>query len=111
MIDARANRVYFSFYEMNTHKKLVNDTIVDINDLIKLLNKHFSNKSISFVFVGDGAVKYKDSFSNDLNINYYLMKNNNDLMASSLLLAKGNISKEPIINYMLASKAERERND
>lgn len=111
MIDARASRVYLGFYEMNTYKKLISDYIVNINDLIKLLNKYFSNNNLSFLLVGDGAVNYKDTFSKDLKINYNILSIGNDLKASSLLLTKGVISKDPIMNYMLASKAERERND
>ena len=111
MIDARVSRVYLGFYENRTYRKLVNDYIINTSDLISLLNKYFSDSNISFVFVGDGAVKYKDVFYKDLKINFSIMNTNNDLMASSLLLTKGVISNEPIINYMLASKAERERND
>ena len=111
MIDARVSRVYLGFYENRTYRKLVNDYIINTSDLIGLLNKYFSDSNISFVFVGDGAVKYNDIFYKYLKINYSIMNTNNDLMASSLLLTKGVISNEPIINYMLASKAERERND
>lgn len=110
MINARANRVYFGFYENKSYRKLVSDYIINVNDLIKLLNKHFCNKNTSFIFIGDGAVKYKDLFAESLKVSYSIMNTNNELKASSLLLTKGEVSKKPIMNYMLASKAERERN-
>ena len=110
MIDARANRVYFGFYENKSYRKLVSDYIINVNELIKLLNKHFCNKNISFALIGDGAVKYKDMFTENLKVSYSIMNTNNDLKAGSLLLTKGVTSKKPIMNYMLASKAERERN-
>lgn len=111
MIDARANRVYLGFYESKTHKKLIDDYIVKIDDLVTLLNKYFSDKKVLFALVGDGALKYKDCFSDSLNINYCIEETNFNLDAMSLLKATGIISKSPIINYMLASKAEREHND
>ena len=111
MIDARSDRVYLGFYENKSYKKIINDLIININDLIMLLNKYFNNKNVLFLLVGDGAVKYKDVFTNLLRIKFKISNVNNDLAAGSLILTKGVVSKEPIINYMLASKAEREHND
>lgn len=111
MIDARASRVYLGFYDNMTNKKLVNDLIISINDLIMLLNKYFGNKDISFLLIGDGALKYKDVFNAELKISFVINRMNNELSAKSLMKTTGIISKEPIINYMLASKAEREHND
>ena len=111
MIDAKANRVYTSLYDSKTLKKLSSDTIININDLINLLNKEFKNKNISFALVGDGVVNYTKVFKSLLKINYNLYINESNFSGKSVGLSSGIISKRPIINYMMASKAERERND
>lgn len=111
MIDAKVDRVYIAIYDGKNLKKILNDMIIDIETLSQNLNKYFINKNISFVFVGDGALNYKDYFKKNLNINYKLATNNNILQkASSATYVKGIISKLPKINYMLASKAERDKN-
>ena len=108
MIDARANRVYAALYDGYTRKKLLNDFIIKVDDLIALLNKHFNGKKILVSLIGDGANNYKAIFKNSLQINYKIINKFKNLKSSYLINTKGKISKKPIINYMLASKAERE---
>lgn len=109
MIDARVDRVYISLYNSDTLEKLSNDSIVTIDELCETLNKYFTNKNIKFSFVGSGAVNYKKSFKDKLRINYKIFDKVSNLCASSLAFTKGIISKVPFTNYLLASKAERER--
>lgn len=104
LIDARVDRVYFSMYY--NHKKLIKDIIININDLIYLLNKHFKN--ISLNLVGSGAIYYKKNFDGALKVDYKIYEDN-IISSDNLLFAKGKISKTPIINYLLSSKAEREK--
>ncbi len=110
MIDAKVNRVYISVYDSRSLKKMSNDSIVNINDLVELLNKFFTNQNVYFSFVGDGAVNYKKIFKDSLRINYKVFDKESNLSAVSVALTNGVVSKVPIINYMLASKAEREKN-
>lgn len=112
MIDAKVDRVYISIYRKNTLSQVLKDMIIDVETLCKYLNKYFTNKNVSFVFVGDGAITYKEYFNKNLKIHYKLAKINNIYQkASSLIFVNGEKSKFPKINYMLASKAERERNN
>ena len=109
MIDARNNRVYFSFFDAD-YNKLIKDTVVDINDLIGLLNKYFGKKNVSIIFVGNGAKIYKNELKKDLNIKFNILNSNFSLKASSMQYKNGIIDKKPYINYILASKAEKEFN-
>lgn len=111
MIDARSDRVYISLYDGKTKEKLSCDSIVNIYELCDNLNMFFLNKNINFSFVGSGAVNYKNLFKNNLKINHKVLSNVSNLSASSLAITKGVVSKVPFTNYMLASKAERERNN
>lgn len=109
MIDARVDRVYLSIYQNKGFKKILNDTIIDINTLIDSLNSGILNKNISFVFVGNGFINYKNNFINNLKINYTYIKNeDNNLKASSLIFSKGEKSTKAKLNYVIDSKAERE---
>ena len=110
MIDARVDRVYISLYNGETLEKLSKDTIITIDELCQILNKDFIDKMVSFSLVGSGAVNYKNTFKELLKINYKILDKESNLKASSLAFANGQISKMPIINYLLASKAEREKN-
>lgn len=110
MIDARVDRVYLSVYDSKTLKKYTNDTVANIEELTKLLNRYSKSKNISLAFVGDGAINYKDYFTNNLNVKFKIYDKDSLLRASSVAFAKGKTSKVPVINYLLASKAERERN-
>lgn len=109
MIDARNNRVYFSFFDTN-YNKLIKDTVVDINDLIGLLNKYFGKKNVSIIFVGNGAKIYKNELKKRLNIKFNILNRNLSLKASFMQYKNGIIDKKPYINYILASKAEKEFN-
>ena len=109
MIDARNNRVYFSFFDTN-YNKLIKDTVVDINDLIGLLNKYFGKKNVSIIFVGNGAKIYKNELKKKLNIKFNILNSNLSLKASFMQYKNGIIDKKPYINYILASKAEKEFN-
>lgn len=109
MIDARNNRVYFSFFDTN-YNKLIKDRVVDINDLIGLLNKYFGKKNVSIIFVGNGAKIYKNELKKKLNINFKILNSNLSLKASFMQYKNGIIDKKPYINYILASKAEKEFN-
>ena len=110
MIDARVDRVYISLYSGTTLEKLSNDSIVTIEELCSSLNKYFANKDVKFAFVGSGAVNYKNIFEKQLKINYKIYDKVSDLRASSLAFTKGVVSEAPFTNYLLASKAEREKN-
>ena len=109
MIDARNNRVYFSFFDTN-YNKLIKDTVVDINDLIGLLNKYFVKKNVSIIFVGNGAKIYKNELKKKMNIKFNILNSNLSLKASFMQYKNGIIDKKPYINYILASKAEKEFN-
>lgn len=109
LIDAKVNRVYFSLYQNFPYKKLIDDQIINVFDLISLLNKYFKDKNISFAFLGNGAVNYKNIFKKELAIQYRIYNKTKDLDSESLLYTSGVISESPIINYLLASKAERDK--
>lgn len=109
MIDARVGRVYLSIFQNIGFKKILNDTIIDINSLIDNLNNKIKNTNVSFVFVGNGYTNYKEIFNNKLKINYTYLKNkDNDLKASSLIFCKGKKFTKAKLNYVIESKAERE---
>ena len=110
MIDAKNDRVYISLYFSKNFKKICNDFIINIYDLCDELNKNFKSKNIIFSFVGSGAVNYKKIFDKALKIKYIIFKQQSYLNASSLAFVRGDKYKIPNINYLLSSKAERERN-
>lgn len=110
MMDAKANRVFMSIYKSNSLKKLLADSIYNIDDLINCLNTNFTGKNINFIFVGDGVEKYRTYLISNLKINYVFAEKKSTLQkASSLLFVKGKTTKKVNINYLLKSKAERER--
>lgn len=109
MIDARVDRVYISLYNGYTKEKISKDSIITINELCDKLNSYFIDKSFMFLLVGSGAVNYKSYFKSKLKINYKIIYKFSDLSSSSLAYTKGIISKVPFTNYMMASKAERDR--
>ena len=111
MIDAKVNRVYISMYEALSLKKISTDQIIDIESLISLLNTNFDNSKICFSLIGDGAMNYKNILSKGLKVNYKIYDKISNLKASSIFYVNGIQSKQPIINYMLASKAERDKYD
>ena len=111
MIDAKVNRVYISMYEALSLKKISTDQIIEIESLISLLNTNFDNSKICFSLIGDGAMNYKNILSKGLKVNYKIYDKISNLKASSLFYVNGIQSKQPIINYMLASKAERDKYD
>lgn len=109
MIDARVDRVYASLYDGYTQQKLSSDSIITIDELSNKLNIYFTNKDFMFAFVGNGAVNYKNILKDKLKINYKIFDEYSNLSASSLAYTKGVISSVPFTNYILASKAEREK--
>lgn len=110
MIDARVDRVYISLYNNNL-KKLSKDMVISIYELCQYLNKYFKNIDACFSFVGSGAVNYKEYFISNLKINYKIFDKISNVSASSLAYSKGVISKIPFTNYLLQSKAERDRSN
>jgi tRNA threonylcarbamoyladenosine biosynthesis protein TsaB len=110
MIDAKNDRVYIALYFSNGPKKICNDFIINVYDLCNELNKNFKKTNISFSIVGSGAVNYKKIFDKELKIKYSILKKQSSLKASSLAFVKGDKYNIPNINYLLSSKAERERN-
>ena len=111
MIDARVDRVYASLYDGYTQQKLSSDSIITIDELSNKLNIYFTNKDSMFAFVGSGAVNYKNILKDKLKINYKIFDEYSNLSASSLAYTKGVISSVPFTNHILASKAEREKNN
>lgn len=111
MIDAKNERVYAALYRNINFKKIIFDFVIDIKTLTMLLNKYFYNKDAMFSLVGDGALVYKSYFISNLKIKYHIMTNSQNFSSVNVLNTKGKISKNPIINYVLASKAEREFSD
>ena len=110
MIDAKNDRVYFSIYDKNK-AKLINDSVANVNDLIKLINKNFSKNNIKLCLAGNGAINYKKIFEKDLHVKYVFNDKNYKLSAKLLNYYKGRVSDNSNINYILASKAEREYNE
>ena len=111
MIDAKNDRVYIALYFSNGPKKICNDFIINVYDLCNELNKNFKYKKICFSLVGNGAKNYKKVFDKELKIKYNIFKDQSSLKASSLAFVNGEKYQIPNINYLLSSKAERERND
>lgn len=110
MIDAKNDRVYSALYFSNGPKKIYNDFIINVYDLCNELNKNFKKTNICFSLVGSGAINYKKIFDKELKIKYSILKKQSSLKASSLAFVKGDKYNIPNINYLLSSKAERERN-
>lgn len=110
MIDAKCDRVYISLYLSKSFKRVCNDFIINVNELCDNLNAKFKNKNISFALVGSGAANYSSIFKDKLDIDYKIFKKESQLKASSLIFVEGKDNLIPDINYLLSSKAERERN-
>lgn len=110
MIDAKNDRVYISFYYSKSFNKICKDFIINVNDLCGEFNKNFSKSNITFSFVGSGAVNYIKIFNKCLKAKFRIYKNLSKLNASSLCFVSGDKYQIPNINYLLSSKAERERN-
>ena len=109
LIDAKVNRAFIAFYNGKTLEKYSNDIIIDIDYLINELNTHFQRSDIKFSLVGDATINYKATIDKNLNIKYQIFDKDFNMKASSLINLTGIISDTPIINYLLASKAERDR--
>ena len=109
MIDARVDRVYISLYNGETLEKLSKDSIITIDELCQNLNKFSTNKNISLMLLGSGAVNYKGILKDKLNIKYKIFDKVSTTFASSLAFTRGVVSEIPFTNYLLASKAEREK--
>ncbi len=111
LIDAKSNRVYMSLYNGKNLTKLISDRVVGVFDLIDMINKHFKNKNAIFALVGDGALSYNEYFKTNLKVNYKICNDSIHNISSRLAATQGKVSKIPILNYVLASKAERELHD
>lgn len=109
LIDAKVDRVYSALYNYNNLNKLSCDTIINVYDLCNILNKYFISSNIIFFLIGNGYLKYKDIFKDELKIKYKTFENISLLNASSLAFTNGKISSIPYTNYLMASKAERDR--
>lgn len=109
MIDAKCERAYISLYYSNTLKKVDKDYIVSVDELCNELNRKFCKTNICFSLVGSGAINYKNIFIKKLKTKFKIYKNESKLKASSLGFIKCLKLKIPSINYLLSSKAERER--
>ena len=110
MIDAKNDRAYISVYNGSNHNKLLNDQVIFIKDLVFLINKHFANTNYKIYFLGPGAIAYKNYLKANLTPSTNIRFTNNIIESGNLRFVKGKCSKIPLINYVLASKAEREKN-
>lgn len=110
MMDAKNDRVYMSLYYSKKMKKVYKDYVVNVFDLCNLLNKYFARTDKKFSLVGSGAVNYKNWIDKLLYIDYKIYEKDSNLKASSLAFVKGEKSSAPKLNYLLDSKAEREKN-
>ena len=64
ILDAKNNNVYAGIYKINDSLEMIGDYYTDsINDLINDLKEETNN----ILFVGDGAISYKDILKNNLN--------------------------------------------
>ena len=109
MIDARLDRIFMSLYNGNSLTKLSKDMVISIDYLCEILNLYFINKEIMFYLVGSGATNYKKIFNDKLKIKYKIYDDFSKLTATNLAYTSGKVSKLPFTNYLLASKAEREK--
>ena len=108
LIDARNDRAYISIYNGVNHKKLLNDQVIYIKDLVYLINKHFKSMDSTIYFLGPGALAYKEFLILNIASNIKFDFKNNRIESGNLRFVKSKASKIPQINYVLASKAERE---
>lgn len=120
LIDARAERVYFSVFDTKLNR-YVEDDHIEIKSLLNIIKTKFQNLKykINIVFVGDGSSTYKKLINDtlkpagNLKLTFANDKENNDIIESIAHLShkyfneKAVYSKDLKLNYLQASQAER----
>ena len=105
LIYAQKNRLYINLYDVLNNKYLINDSLIEIDDFIKLYNKYIFDSS-SIIISGDGYIKNKNYINKNTNYKQkYLYNQNAKLILYESLKDKSDISM-PIINYVQKSSAE-----
>ena len=120
LIDARAERVYFSVFDTKLNRYIEDDHI-EIKTLLNIIKAKFQNLKYktNLIFVGDGASTYKKLINDtlksvkNLKLTFANDKENNDIITSIAYLShkyfneKAVYSKDLKLNYLQASQAER----
>lgn len=120
LIDARAERVYFSVFDTKLNRYIEDDHI-EIKTLLNIIKTKFQNLNykINIIFVGDGASTYKKLINDtlkstkNLKLTFANDKENSDIIESIAHLShkyfneKAVYSKDLKLNYLQASQAER----
>lgn len=120
LIDARAERVYFSVFDTKLNRYIEDDHI-EIKSLLNIIKTKFQNLKykINIVFVGDGSSTYKKLINDtlkpagNLKLTFANDKENSDIIESIAHLShkyfneKAVYSKDLKLNYLQASQAER----
>ena len=89
VIDARNNNVYSALYNFNEKPEMIGDYISDSIDVLIEKLKTYNSK---ILFVGDGAVSYKDRFINEFGENAYFAPYHLNYQ-SAISIAKASIDK------------------
>lgn len=120
LIDARAERVYFSVFDTKLNRYIEDDHI-EIKTLLNIIKVKFQNLKYktNLIFVGDGASTYKKLIndtlksSKNLKLTFANDKENNDIIESIAYLSHKYFDKKAVyssdlkLNYLQASQAER----
>ncbi len=124
IIDARNNNVYCGLYRyynncLNQITDLISDNIETVISKINTMTHSFNSQFSNIVFVGDGAINYKDlltkNFTNvGININFANKEKN---IANSLSISKagyikyrnGNYGDSSILSPLYLRKSQAER--
>lgn len=120
LIDARAERVYFSVFDTKLNRYIEDDHI-EIKTLLNIIKTKFQNLKykINIIFVGDGARTYKKLINDtlkpakNLKLTFANDKENSDIIESIAYLShkyfneKAVYSRDLKLNYLQASQAER----
>ena len=120
LIDARAERVYFSVFDAKLNR-YVEDDHIEIKTLLNIIKSKFQNLKykINIIFVGDGSSTYKKLINDtlkpakNLKLKFANDKENSDIIESIAYLShkyfneKAVYSKDLKLNYLQASQAER----
>ena len=120
LIDARAERVYFSVFDAKLNR-YVEDDHIEIKTLLNIIKTKFKNLKykINIIFVGDGSSTYKKLINDtlkpakNLKLTFANDKENSDIIESIAHLShkyfneKAVYSKDLKLNYLQASQAER----
>lgn len=120
LIDARAERVYFSVFDTKLNRYIEDDHI-EIKSLLNIIKTKFQNLKykINIIFVGDGSSIYKKLINDtlrpvkSLKLTFADDKENSDIIELIAHLShkyfneKAVYSKDLKLNYLQASQAER----